>query len=303
MADVLDICMGSKNKVFSQNIEINSLAAAHHGCSCKHFEVTRWLQEGDLIYMDDNDKTKEKSLEVIFTPGHTPDSVGFCFRFGEKRLFIGDLIYPFTAIHLDCIGSNPADFVSSLNRLNQVVGILKIENLVTDDLPVKGENAASQAPAPPSAAEVRSKEGGPYDEMIFEFTSVLGLNIDTLSNLFDIEKLIELSDFSVENAINLYLTNGDQISALCPPKQKKSAPKSSPPTESPFLQPYTMSNEVQLSCGHVEANLPTSSISELSTLMQAISSKTTLPQHIDGNYGEYSFNNYTLILPINSKWS
>lgn len=106
---------GAKN--FSLNYEINSLAMAHHGASVQDFRVTRWLEENDVIYLDDNDKSNEaKQLIVMFTPGHTPDSCSYWFA-GERRMFIGDTIYPYTAVHLDCIGSNVKDYLSTLQKL------------------------------------------------------------------------------------------------------------------------------------------------------------------------------------------
>jgi len=109
------IWMGGADQKFTQNYEINSLSMAHN-CRVTNFEVTRWLNEGDLIYLDDSDKTKEKSLEVIFSPGHTTDSISLYFH-QEKRLFVGDLIYPFTAIHLDCIGSNMDQYINTLKKI------------------------------------------------------------------------------------------------------------------------------------------------------------------------------------------
>lgn len=112
----VDICMGCRNKVFSQNYEVNSLAMAHSGAQVKNYTVSRWLQEGDLIYLDDKNQTKENSLEVLFIPGHTPDSIALYFH-REKRLFIGDHLYPFTAVHIDCLGSNVNEYYHSTQKL------------------------------------------------------------------------------------------------------------------------------------------------------------------------------------------
>ena len=53
--------------------------------------MTNWLNEGELIYLDDNNKNKEESIEVIYAPGHTPDSIALFAHF-DNRLFVGDLI-------------------------------------------------------------------------------------------------------------------------------------------------------------------------------------------------------------------
>jgi len=298
--DLLGICMGSRNQKFSQNIEINSLAAAHPGCSCKGFEVTNWLKEGDLIFLDDNDKRKEKALEVVFSPGHTPDSIAFYFRFGERRLFVGDHLYPFTVIHLDCIGSNCSEFVSSLDHLIEFVQNVKNEPNVVDDIPLPEEgNKDESANAIQNAPDAASSATSPYSTGVSEFMSVLGLTNDMISNKFDVEKLMEFCDGSVESAINFYLTSGDQLEAICPPqKQQQRTTK----IESPFQKKYSESSEVMLSCGHVEANLQSSALQEMKNVMELIKSGTVLPSQVDGNYAEYSVQNYTIMLPNNSKW-
>eukprot|EP00755_Sulcionema_specki_P015240 Sspe_Gene.58810::Locus_32291_Transcript_1_1_Confidence_1.000_Length_825::g.58810::m.58810 len=86
------ILMGGGAKSFTGNVSINSLCAAH-STTVPDFEVTRWLEEGDMVYFDDSDPTD--GLEVLFTPGHTPDSISLYSR-KHKRIFIGDLLYPFT---------------------------------------------------------------------------------------------------------------------------------------------------------------------------------------------------------------
>ena len=51
------------------------------------FKVTRWLKDGDKIDLGD------RTLEVIFTPGHSPDSI--CLLDRENKLFwTGDSFYP-----------------------------------------------------------------------------------------------------------------------------------------------------------------------------------------------------------------
>jgi len=80
----LGIAMGNRDQKFTENVEINSLALAHQGCVIKPFMVTRWLSEGELIPLDDDDTSKENSLEVIHTPGHTPDSIALLDRKGGR---------------------------------------------------------------------------------------------------------------------------------------------------------------------------------------------------------------------------
>jgi len=307
--DVLDICMGSRNQVFSKNIDINSLAAAHPGCHCESFEVSRWLQEGDLIYLDDSDQRKDKALEVVFTPGHTPDSISYFMRFGEKRLFVGDHLYPFTAIHLDCIGSNCSDFVKSLDHLIQFARTVSKEPPVPDELPLPEESLQIQystdtlQTTQPPAVIHPSNVGA-----VAEFLSILGLTPDSIYQKWDPEKLLSLCDGSVETAINFYLTEGDQLGAICPPKKpsEMASPAASTtqqkPRESPYLQQYTQNSDLMLSCGHVEGNLPSSALGEMKSIMEFVKLGNLKPSHVDGNYAEYNVQNFTIILPLNWKW-
>jgi len=182
----LGICMGSYNKTFSQNVEINSLALAHHGAKVLPFTVTRWVQDGDFIYLDDNNKSKELSLEVITTPGHTPDSIALYAHF-EKRLFVGDNIYPYTAIHLDCLGSNVNEYKKSIKKLIDFVA-----NVSGTNIPNQKSNQSSGN----------------------ELLNTLGMTRDEVN--FSPESLIEFCDGSIEEAINFYFTSPDDVASLCP---------------------------------------------------------------------------------------
>ena len=129
------VAMGGNNQVFSNNVDINSLCMAH-GCTVKPYTVTRWLNEGDVIYLDDANQDVNHALSVLFTPGHTPDSIALHYPHRNRcdvqlydccvrivctfvRLFTGDTIYPFTAMHLDCIGSNVDDYQATLLKLQE----------------------------------------------------------------------------------------------------------------------------------------------------------------------------------------
>ncbi len=57
---------------------------------------------------------------VLHTPGHTPDSLSLWFP-AERRIFVGDFIYPWTAIHLDCLGANVLQYLASLRKLKRFV--------------------------------------------------------------------------------------------------------------------------------------------------------------------------------------
>ena len=50
------------------------------------FKVTHWFKEGDILNLGN------RTLEVIHTPGHTPDCVCFLDR-EDRLLFTGDMFY------------------------------------------------------------------------------------------------------------------------------------------------------------------------------------------------------------------
>jgi len=264
----LGICMGGQNKIFTQNYEINSLAMAHSGARVKEFAVTRWLNEGDLIYLDEKDQSKQNSLEVIFTPGHTPDSIALFARW-DNRIFVGDTIYPFTAIHLDCLGSSVDDFKSTLKKLTNF-----ISGTQSNVSPVES-NLQKQTVTSLSIAQKKT---------ITDFCNTLGLTKESLN--FSLETLMELCDWSLEETVNFYLSNFDNIQSLCPPtnfSQKSSSP---------------LNSKIVISCGHVEANLGVDTLQKLLDMLEFIQLGALPPAYQDGEYGEFSNDNFTLMLPM-----
>jgi len=267
-ANCIGIYLGGKNQTFTQNFEINSLAMAHNGAKVKPFVITRWLKEGDLIFLDDQNQKKEKSLEVLFTPGHTPDSIAL-YAHWEKRLFVGDTLYPFTAIHLDCLGSSVTDFKSSLKRMI---------NFISNEQ--KGsELSISNAP---------SSLTSEHQQALEDVLGILGLSKDAIN--FNLETLLEFWDWSVEETINCYLTNNNTIHLLCPVQSSQNTQNSSPP-----------SNQIQLSCGHVESNLNSNSLQQLLDMLEFIQNGALAPVFVDGEYGEYSNEYFTLMVPLKLK--
>ncbi|VDN95612.1 unnamed protein product [Brugia pahangi] len=60
--------------------------ANEKGCyQVKPYRVTKWLSDSAIIELGDSDHDK---LEVLHTPGHTPDSLSLWYN-AAKRLFIG----------------------------------------------------------------------------------------------------------------------------------------------------------------------------------------------------------------------
>jgi len=264
----IDLCMGNRDKKFSQNYEINSLAMAHSGMKLKEFSVSRWLNEGDLIYLGDKNPSKENALEVIFTPGHTSDSISL-YAHWEKRLFVGDTIYPFTVIHLDGIGSNVKDYTESLKKLSR---------FLADQKP--GQTGGGNVP-PVSQLQPEQKE------KIQDFFNFVGMDANS-SQTLNVEALMELFEWNLESAVDFYLNNASDISSILPPV----------PTQT-FQQ--TPSSDVHLSCGHVEANLAVTSVDEISTLLEIVEAGAIPPQHVDGEYGEFTNGTFTVMMPLTKR--
>eukprot|EP01097_Dermamoeba_algensis_P011802 TRINITY_DN9294_c0_g1_i1.p1 TRINITY_DN9294_c0_g1~~TRINITY_DN9294_c0_g1_i1.p1 ORF type:complete len:401 (-),score=67.67 TRINITY_DN9294_c0_g1_i1:49-1218(-) len=298
---LIGVLMGGGDQVFTKNYEINSLCLAHN-TKVKDFQVTRWLTDGELIYLDNNDKRKEKSLEVIFTPGHTSDSIALYSHY-ERRLFVGDLLYPWTAIHLDCIGSNVSKYMESLQKLTSFVKQQE-ESFKTNPVPpsllLTLTNPSNTAPTPQSAASSGSEKlSAGQDQMVNEFVSMLELSPTTLSS-FSASSLLQLCDWSLEAAVNLYLTiDLSDLQKMCPPS---AAPPSVTPSSTEVPPFHT--DGIHISCGHVEADVKNTSIfQEMENFMKLIKEGGVIPQDVDGDYGEYSCESFSVILPLKAKWT
>lgn len=76
----------------------------------KPYEVTAYIGDGDVIDLGG------LSLEVIETPGHSPDSLCLLDREG-RRLFTGDTIYP-AELYGHIPGADFESYHASINRLS-----------------------------------------------------------------------------------------------------------------------------------------------------------------------------------------
>lgn len=117
-AECVAICQGARDRGFSERWRDSSLQSMV-GASIDNFCVTEWLEEGDRIYLDDDMPSDEEALEVLYTPGHTPDSISLYLPI-ENRLFTGDLIYP-GALYLFLPGSSFPEFAESLEKLRRFI--------------------------------------------------------------------------------------------------------------------------------------------------------------------------------------
>jgi glyoxylase-like metal-dependent hydrolase (beta-lactamase superfamily II) len=89
------------------------------------FPVTRWLKDGDVIDLGG------RNLDVIHTPGHSPDSI--CLLDREARLlWTGDTFYT-GAIYLHLPGSDPDLFIKTYEKL------IALSNLYEKLLPSHNE--------------------------------------------------------------------------------------------------------------------------------------------------------------------
>jgi glyoxylase-like metal-dependent hydrolase (beta-lactamase superfamily II) len=73
------------------------------------FKVTQWFKDGDRIELGN------RSLEVLHTPGHTPDSVCLLDR-EDKLLFTGDMFYT-GGIYTYLNGGDIPTFIDSYLRM------------------------------------------------------------------------------------------------------------------------------------------------------------------------------------------
>lgn len=117
-SECLCICQGARDRGFSENWTETSLQASV-GAKIRNFTVTDWLEEGHKIYLDDDMPSEDEALEVIYTPGHTPDSISMYLPV-ENRLFTGDLIYP-GSLYLFLPGSKLDEFEQSLAKLRSFI--------------------------------------------------------------------------------------------------------------------------------------------------------------------------------------
>jgi len=267
--------------------------ALAHSTNIKKFTVNTWLKDGDLIYLDDKNQTKEQSLEVLITPGHTPDSIAL-FSYVEHRMFIGDTFYPFTAVHLDCIGSNLNEYIDTLKKMLNFIKKIKLEHKFpeiksSDDKPIIGTNAGS------NQVSQKRKVESVHSELVDSFLNLLSLDRNSLS--FDPEQLLGLCNYSMEEAVNFYLSSPEDVKALCPAQETEKPSQSSINPDS-LSTSFPIHKDIMISCGHVEANLSWQNIQQLLDIMDVIVAGALPPVVLDGEYGEFSAESFTLLISM-----
>lgn len=250
---------------------------------------------------------------MIYTPGHTPDSSAFWYR-REKRLFIGDTVYPFTVIHLDCLGSDFNEYTKTINKLSQFcrdheeVQVEETKDIISNDgqeSTIQNEDNDSHYDKKPYVVEETDSSIGNdtlLELAIKDFCSTLGLIRADLELQFDLGLLLELCDYSVQDSIQLYFEEIDSISVLFPPKQipagrdsassaKKAEKKGSFNDTIP-----AQTNNIKLGCGHVESDLSASAFDDILAMIDAIKAKALYPVKVEDEYAEYSNGQYSLMM-------
>ena len=118
--------MSGAARAFTNNYELTSLGAAH-GCPVKPFAVSHWLAHGERVPLCPlaaaaaadpaaAGSAAGAELQVLHIPGHTPDHIALWWE-EEAVLFVGDHIYPWTAVDISCLGHSLPDYVASTELL------------------------------------------------------------------------------------------------------------------------------------------------------------------------------------------
>jgi glyoxylase-like metal-dependent hydrolase (beta-lactamase superfamily II) len=82
------------------------------------FRITRWLHDGDVIDLGG------RKLQVLATPGHTPDAICLLDR-ANGLLFTGDTFYP-GPIYLYRPETNLAQYLRSVKRISELTPNLNL---------------------------------------------------------------------------------------------------------------------------------------------------------------------------------
>eukprot|EP01105_Mastigella_eilhardi_P012705 TRINITY_DN2903_c0_g1_i1.p1 TRINITY_DN2903_c0_g1~~TRINITY_DN2903_c0_g1_i1.p1 ORF type:complete len:411 (-),score=122.61 TRINITY_DN2903_c0_g1_i1:69-1301(-) len=294
----LGICMGGNNRGFSQNMEINSLVIAHPGARLLPFEVNRWLADGELIYLDDSHTDPQLALCVIYTPGHTPDSLSLYAPF-DNRLFIGDFIYPFTVVHIDCLGGNASAYRQTLRKLCDFLFSAGPNNTaaVTDPSQAVATATPMSAPMPSALVQQQPRVSSEAEKAFFAAT---GLDPAVAAACFDIATLLELCDGSAEAAVELYLTNPGEAGTLAPPRPAPVCHYNTAPVQKlpAYYGPPPPPGVVVLSCGHVEAAFKAEALFDMCTLIDSAATGTVPSSLHDITYGEYKSSGGDLVVHV-----
>ena len=79
---------------------------------------------------------------------------------------------------------------------------------------------------------------------------------------------------------------------------------SEPPPVAATVTEAESQRPVQMSCGHVEANLEVGALAEVEALTLRVKDKSLQPVRLEegGEVGEYTNNRFSLMIPLDAKW-
>ena len=129
--DVLIIDPGSDADKIKESIKGNVIAIllTHH-----HFDHIGALAELEKFYdvpvydfnslEEGKHKVKKFNFDVIYTPGHTNDSVTYYFK-DDKIMFVGDFIFKNSIGRTD-LGGNMAEMINSINKIKKYPKDIKL---------------------------------------------------------------------------------------------------------------------------------------------------------------------------------
>lgn len=149
-----------------------------------------------------------------------------------------------------------------------------------------------ELPKPKPTEKVDDEE--PLKLLVKDFCGLLQLSPKSLS--FDPLLLIELNDYDVNAAVNFYLSNSEHISTLFPVSEN---PAAADTNETGYYEESIpiQKDEVKLSCGHIESDLPPDSIDEVLLMIDHYQNNLLQPIYVDDDYAEFSNGKFSLMIP------
>lgn len=106
---VEDLCASGRDPYYTQ------LLNSSYQWDTNTYKITKWLADGATIMLG-NPAEAHNVVEVMWTPGHTPDSLVLWYA-SDMRLFTGDLFYRFDDILMAYEFSDIKQYEASLRKV------------------------------------------------------------------------------------------------------------------------------------------------------------------------------------------